>query len=62
MPDIETVFNFVNSCCVRVGNADERFESLVSSRKGKFMDSNGKVFIALRISAMILVGERFGLL
>jgi len=31
---------------------------LFSYRKGKFMDSNGKVFIVLRITAMKLAGEK----
>ena len=39
--DIKTVLHYVDSCCICVGNDDEKFEPLVSSRKGNFMDSSG---------------------
>jgi len=40
--DIEAVLNFVDSCTLCMGNDDEKFEPLVSSREGRFMDINGK--------------------
>ena len=41
-----------------MGNENERFKPPVSYKEGKFMDSNGKVVIALRITAVILAGEK----
>ena len=56
MSDIEAVLKYINSC---VGNDDdERFKPLVSYREGKRRDSNGKVLIILRITTMILTGEK----
>ena len=48
--DIETALNFVDCCSICVGNPDEKYEPLVSCRNGKFMDSSGKSFTALRHS------------
>ena len=39
--DIKTVLHYVDSCSICMGNGDEKFEPLVSSRKGNFMDTSG---------------------
>ena len=39
--DIKAVLHCLNSYSICVGNDDEKFEPLVSSRKGNFMDSSG---------------------
>ena len=39
--DMKTVLHYVDSCAICIGNNDEKFEPLVSSRKGNFMDSSG---------------------
>lgn len=39
--DIKTVLHYVDSCSICMGNDDKKFEPLVSSRKGNFMNSSG---------------------
>jgi len=42
VPDVEAILEFVDSCTLCVGNADEKFGLLVSSREGRFMDISGE--------------------
>ena len=43
--DIKTVLHYVDSCSICMGNGDEKFKPLVSSRKGNFMDTSGTYVI-----------------
>ena len=36
------MLRFTNTCSICMGNDDNKFKPLVTSRKGKFMDSSGR--------------------
>ena len=43
----KTVLHFTESCSICMGNDDNKFEPLVTSRKGNFMDSSGMLCLTL---------------
>ena len=47
MSHIKSILAYVDSCSVCIGNNDEKFHSLVTSRDGDFMDSSGMIWLLL---------------
>ena len=45
--DFKTVLHFTESCSICMGNDNNKFELLVASRKGNFMDSSGMLYLTL---------------